>query len=190
MRSRILTALDTLHRSWRDVTASPKARVCGVLVGLCVVLGYPSFRSQPSDPHDPSFFVQGLHPSNDDERIVVSQIKMYRELLNVGERTNAEFSRTRDCFASSTLALDGFNKMISNAEYRDIVLKEFNAEKVDKVILQQLGQVALEANYPRGDAGRLKFCGKDDRLQLIAAQFAKHSGMWESAIRNREHGEP
>lgn len=160
-------------------------RWMAVCVCLAVVIGYPALRSLPVDPHDPMQFVSGLNPSNDDERIVVAQIKMYRELINVGEQTNAEFSRSRDCFASSTLALEGFKRMISNAEYRGLLVREFNATNVDKEILQQYGQVELEANYPRGDAGRLRFCGKDERLQLMAAQFAKHSGMWDSALRNR-----
>ncbi len=159
----------------------------GVAVGICLlaVLGYPALQPQTTDPHDTGQFVVGLNPSNEDERIVVAQIKMYRELLSVGEQTNAEFSRTRDCFASSTLALDGFKRMISNTEYRGLLLREFDARKVDEDIMRQFGQVALEANYPRGDAGRLKFCGTDERLQLMAAQFAKHSGMWDSALRNR-----
>jgi hypothetical protein len=153
---------------------------------LLVALGFPAVRTHLTDPHDPSKFVVGLRPSNDDEQIVVTQIKMYRELLNVGEQTNAEFSRSRDCFAASTLALNGFKRMISEPEYRGLMLKEFNAQNVDKEILQQYGHVALEANHPRGDAGRLKFCGGDERLQFMAAQFAKHSGMWESALRARE----
>ncbi len=167
------------------IISSFRSRWLTACVCLVVVLGYPALRSQPAGLHDPMQFVSGLNPSNDDERVVVAQIKMYRELINVGEQTNAEFSRSRDCFASSTLALDGFKRMISNAEYRGLLLREFNARNVDKEIMQQYGQVALEANYPRGDAGRLKFCGKDERLQLMAAQFAKHSGMWDSALRER-----
>jgi hypothetical protein len=172
--------------AWGSLLCSSSgSRWMAACVCLAAVLGYPTLRDQPADPHDPMQFVSGLNPSNDDERVVVTQIKMYRELLNVGEQTNAEFSRSRDCFASSTLALDGFKRMISNAEYRGLLLREFNAQNVDKEIMQQYGQVALEANYPRGDAGRLRFCGKDERLQLMAAQFAKHSGMWDSALRER-----
>jgi hypothetical protein len=185
MGEEIRTARGKIVAWGLSILSSFGSRWIAACVCLVVVLGYPALRPQPTDPHDPVQFVSGLNPSNDDERIVVSQIKMYRELINVGEQTNAEFSRSRDCFASSTLALDGFKRMISNAEYRGLLLKEFNARNVDKGIMQQFGQVTLEANYPRGDAGRLKFCGKDERLQLMAAQFAKHSGMWDSALRER-----
>jgi hypothetical protein len=185
MISTIRTTFYKLNTYWAAVSRLPNIKSLVALVCFFVVLGYPALKSQPSNPNDPMLLVQGLNPSNDDERVVVSQIKMYRELLRVGEKTNAEFSRTRDCFASSTLALEGFQRMITNPEYQGVLLKEFNVKNVDKAIVQHLGQVALEANYPRGDAGRLKFCGKDERLQLLAAQFAKHSGMWESALRER-----
>lgn len=183
MRKAVLNALrrSGLQRLWQ--AQKPKAHAVGLMVCLGVVVGYPALWTRVAGSGQPQHLGPHLQGSNDDERTAIAQIKMYRELLEVSERTNAEFSRTRDCFASSTLALDGFKRMIANVEYQGLLLKDFKAEKVNQEILQQLGQVALEANYPRGDAGRLKFCGKDERLQLLAAQFAKHCGMWQLALR-------
>jgi hypothetical protein len=159
----VLNALKSLGLQPLWQTLKPKGQAFGLMVCLGVVVGYPALWTKVAG--------SGQQPP------------LNRELLEVSERTNAEFSRTRDCFASSTLALDGFKQMIANVEYQGLLLKDFRAEKVNQEILQQLGQVALEANYPRGDAGRLKFCGKDERLQLLAAQFAKHCGMWQLALR-------
>jgi hypothetical protein len=179
----VLNALKSLGLQPLWQTLKPKGQAFGLMVCLGVVVGYPALWTKVAGSGQQPPLNPQLRGSNDDERIALAQIQMYRELLEVSERTNAEFSRTRDCFASSTLALDGFKQMIANVEYQGLLLKDFRAEKVNQEILQQLGQVALEANYPRGDAGRLKFCGKDERLQLLAAQFAKHCGMWQLALR-------